>query len=288
MRYAISNWIYGDEPLRDQFNRLARFGYEGIELVGEPRRYSVSEVIKLSGEFGVKVSSMLGWSIWGIPGRDGASPDEEERSAALKYCQECVNLASALEAAILVVLPAPAGRTAPTGAPQSEEQWMAGYQQEWDLAIDSLGKLCAYAGERGVMLALEPINRYETFLITNVDQALRFINEVGADNLKLHLDTFHMNIDEASLAGAVQRAGDLLVNMHVSDSNREAPGRGHIDFSDLAKALKEINYNGYLTLEPVPPGSDPLLTTRMSNNYHLRDVYAEESIGYLKRIAKSI
>ena len=97
-----------------------------------------------------------------------------------------------------------------------------------------------------------------------------------------------MNIDEASLAGAVQRAGDLLVNMHVSDSNREAPGRGHIDFSDLAKALKEINYNGYLTLEPVPPGSDPLLTTRMSNNYHLRDVYAEESIGYLKRIAKSI
>ena len=109
MQYAISNWIYGNEPLRDQFIRLAQYGYEGIELVGEPDRYSIPEVKGLCKEFGVRVSSVLGWSIWGIPGRDSDSPDENERSAALEYCKSCVDLASELGAPILVVLPGLAG-----------------------------------------------------------------------------------------------------------------------------------------------------------------------------------
>ncbi len=125
MRYAISNWIYGNEPLREQFTRLVRFGYEGIELVGEPDRFSVKEIKDLCREFDIQVSSVLGWSIYGIPGRDGASPDEEERRAALQYCQKCVDLASELEAPIMVIIPAPAGRTTPTGAPGSRRRWMA-------------------------------------------------------------------------------------------------------------------------------------------------------------------
>ncbi len=183
-------------------------------------------------------------------------------------------------------MPAPAGRTAPSGIPKSESEWFAGYQIEWDLAIDSVSKLAAYAAERDVTLGLEPINRYETFMITNVDQALQFITEVGSENLKLHLDTFHMNIEEPNLADAIHRANELLVNMHVSDSNREATGRGHIDFASLMDALYDINYTGVLTLEPVPPGSDPLLATRMSKNLELRDIYAEESIRHLSQFEK--
>ena len=288
MKYAVSNWIYGDEPLRDQFIRLARYGYQGIELVGEPERYTISEVKMLCERFDIQVSSILGWSIWGIPGRDGTSPDEGERSAALDYGKSCVDLASTLKAPILVVIPAPAGRTAPSGSPEIEETWLAGYQDEWHLAVDSLGKLSAYAAERGVMLGLEPINRYETFLVYNLDQALHLVEQVGSQNLKLHLDTFHMNIDETNLVEAVQKAGDLLINMHVSDSNREAPGRGHIDFMDLLRALKQINYNGYLTLEPVPPGSNPLLMSKMRENTPLRDIYAQESIAFLRDIESQL
>ncbi len=288
MRYAISNWIYGDEPLREQFARLARFGYEGIELVGEPERYSVKELKHLCKEFGILVSSVLGWSIYGIPGRDAASPDEDERRAALQYCQKCVDLAGELEAPIMVIIPAPAGRTAPAGAPASQDEWLAGYQLEWDLVVESLGRLASYATQQGVVLGLEPINRYETFLVNNNDQALRMIEEVGSDQLKIHLDTFHMNIDENDLPGAVRFAAGLLVNIHISDSNREAPGRGHIDFPSLISAIKEISYAGYLTLEPVPPGSDPLLVTRMPKNFGLRDVYAQESITYLQKVDASI
>jgi D-psicose/D-tagatose/L-ribulose 3-epimerase len=288
MLYAISNWIYGDEPLRDQFARLARFGYQGIELVGEPARYSIDEVRALCKEFEIPVTSILGWSIWGIPGRDAASPDPDERAAALDYGRQCIDLASALEAPILVVLPAPAGRTAPTEAPQLEDDWLSGYQTEWELAVDSLRRLAGYAGERGVILGLEPINRYETFLVNNLDQALRLIAEVGSGQLKLHLDTFHMNLEEESIAGAISRAGDRLVNLHVSDSNREAPGQGHFDFASLIRALKENDYQGFLTLEPVPPGSDPLLMTRMSKNFDLRDRYARQGIQYLQLVDKSI
>lgn len=286
MRYAVSNWIYGDEPLGDTFSRLSSLGYHGIELVGEPTRYSIAEIKTLCEEYGIAITSILGWCIWGIPGRDVCSPDKAEREAALDYGKGCIDLASTVGAPIFVVLPAPAGRTAPSGMPKSESEWFAGYQIEWDLAIDLVSKLAEYAAECGVTLGLEPINRYETFMITNVDQALQFITDVGSENLKLHLDTFHMNIEEPNLADAIRRANELLVNMHISDSNREAPGRGHIDFASLMDALYDINYTGVLTLEPVPPGSDPLLVTRMSKNLELRDIYAEESIRHLRQFEK--
>lgn len=288
MRYAISNWIYGPEPLSDQFARLARFGYQGIELVGEPDRYSVADVRALSRKFHIPVTSVLSWCLADIPGRDPASPDPEERAKALEYGRKCVDLANALEAPILVVLPAPAGRTAPVGAPKDEQAWLECYQREWDQAVDSLRQLASHAEARGVLLGLEPINRYETFLVNNLDQALKFIAQVGSDQLRLHLDTFHMNLEEADISDTIRRAGEHLVNLHVSDSNRQAPGLGHFDFSSLIRALMEIGYAGCLTLEPVPPGSDPLLMSVMSKNLALRDLYAQKGIQHLQHIESTL
>jgi sugar phosphate isomerase/epimerase len=287
VRYAISNWIYGNEPLRESFARLARYGYEGIDLQGEPSRYDTSEVLKLCDEFGIKVTSVLSWCIWGIPGRDMASPDDAERSAAAQYGRACIDLAAELNAPVLAVLPAPAGRTAPSGSPKDEEAWQAAYKADWGRAVDSLRQAADYAALRDVTLALEPINRYETFLVTNLEQALQFLSDVGADNLKLQLDTFHMNLEEPDMAGAVRRAGKLLVNLHVSDSNRETPGRGHTDFAALLGALRDIKYEGLLALEPVPPGSDPLLAAQMTRNLPLRDAYAEEGIRYLRMLEQT-
>lgn len=288
MRYAISNWIYPGEPLRETFARLARYGYDGVELVGEPDRISPEEVRALSKEYSIPVVSVLTWCIWGIPGRDMASPDEEERRAAGAYGRRCVDLAVAVGAPIVVVLPAPAGRTAPVGKPQGEKAWKEAWDREWALAVESLKDLAVYAQQRGITLALEPINRYETHLVSTTDQALRMLEAVGADNLKIHLDTFHMNIEEADMAAAIRRAGDLLVNMHISDSNRMPPGRGHTDFRALLRALREIHYTGALVLEPVPPGPDALLAVTFSENIAMRDAYAEESIRYLQGIEREI
>ena len=84
MKYSISNWIYGDEPLRVTFQRLRKYGYDGVELVGEPRRYDIQEVKRLCQEFGLSVLSVLGWSIWPLE-RDLAHPDPQMRQKALKY-----------------------------------------------------------------------------------------------------------------------------------------------------------------------------------------------------------
>lgn len=286
MRYAVNNWIYGDEPLRTTFERLARFGYEGIEFVGEPSRFSVSEIKQLSEEFNLPVTSVLGWCIWGIPGRDLSNPDEQERQGAMRYGQQCIDFAVEVGASVFIVIPAAAGRTVPTGDPQTEDAWQLAYQAEWDNAVAAIRQTAAYAAERDITLALEPINRYETFLVTNLEQALKFLDDVGADNLKLNLDTFHMNIEEPDLAGAIRRAGDLLANMHVSDSNRQAPGRGHMDYAALLNALNDIQFEGAFVLEPVPPGSNPILMSQFPSNEKLRDIYAEESLGYLRQIEK--
>ncbi|MFP3853605.1 MAG: TIM barrel protein, partial [Anaerolineales bacterium] len=188
----------------------------------------------------------------------------------------------------LVVIPAPAGRTAPIGTPDTQEAWEAAHRREWELAVDSVRQAARYAAERGVELALEPINRYETYLVTNLAEALAFINEVDMDNLHVHLDTFHMNIEESSPAEAILRAGDQLVNLHVADSNRETPGRGHLDFAGILNALQETGYEGVLALEPVPPGSDPLLVSQFPKNRPLRDIYAKEGIAYLKQIEANL
>jgi sugar phosphate isomerase/epimerase len=285
MHYAVSNWIYGDEPLEDVFKRLQRYGFDGIELVSEPERYNVQEVRRLSEAYQIRVCSVLSWCLANIPGRDPAHPDPAERHKAADYLARCVDFAAEVGAPIVVVLPAPAGRTAPVGIAMTEAEWEAGYRREWQAAVEGTHDLAGYAREKNITLAIEPLNRYESFLVTNLQTARRFIQDVQATNVKVHLDTFHMSIEERDLAGVVREAGELLVNMHVSDSNRETPGRGNTDFAGIVKSLREISYAGYLVLEPVPPGSNPVFDATRPGFFHLRDDYAREGIQFLKNLA---
>lgn len=261
--------------------RLRRFGYHGIELKGEPAEYDPREVKGLCEEFDLQVFSVLGWSIWPLE-RDLAHPDPQFRQKALDYATQCVDLASAVGAALVVVIPASAGRTSPLGDVSTAQRWTAAAEREWNHAVQSVRTAAAYAERQRIRLAVEPINRYESFLINNVDQGLRFVSEVGSSAVKLHLDTFHMNIEETDLAEAIRQAGDLLVNMHVSDSNRQAVGCGHTDFEAILRALEEIDYQGVLTLEPTPPHPNALMAADMECYSPLRDVYAEESIALLR------
>lgn len=288
MRYAINNWVYNDEPLRDTFARLAKYGYDGVELKGEIQQYDVAEVKALCREFSLQVTSVLGWNIYPIPGRDLASPDETERWAALRYGGECIDFADAVGAQVFVVIPAPANRVAPVGNPPDPKAWMEAAKVEWDLAVDSIRKTAKYAAKFGIELAVEPINRYETYMVTTVDDVLRFNADVNEPNVKINLDAFHMNIDEVDPAQAVRKAGANLIHFHAADSNRLAPGRGHTDFKAILFALKEVGFKGAFVLEPVPPYPAPGIAISMPEYTHLRDAFAEESIRYLKAIEASL
>lgn len=288
MKYSISNWIYGDEPLRETFQRLKKYGYDGVELMAEPRHYDVAEINALCREFGLKVLSLAGMYPWPTEDRDLANPDPEVRKRAVGYLKECVDFAVAVGAPLIIVVPAAITRTAPLGQFKSEEEWMEAAEREWNFAVESVRSAATYAEKKGILLAIEPINRYESFLVNSAEHGLRFISEVGSEAVRLHLDTFHMNIEEKDPPGAIRKAGELLVNFHVADSNREAVGRGHIDFRAIVKALKDINYQWTLALEPLPPVPDPYIASRLKRYKPLRDIYAEECIKRLREYEREV
>lgn len=142
-------------------------------------------------------------------------------------------------------------------------------------------EICRLLKENNIRLTLEAWNRYETYLITKLDMALKMVNEVGLENVGVMGDTFHMNIEESNMGDAIRNVGKKLYYLHIADSNRAAPGRGHIDFEEIAQALKDIDYNGWISMELLPAAANPFSGIVQEEFY---DQYTEESITYLKKL----
>ena len=115
--------------------------------------------------------------------------------------------------------------------------------------LEVLGNSVRRAEELGVTIGLEAINRYETNLGRTLSECKRLVQAIGSPSMKVVGDTFHMNIEEASMAGAIADAGPMLAHLQVEDSHRLSPGGGHIDFPPLIEALRRINYRGFLSFE---------------------------------------
>jgi sugar phosphate isomerase/epimerase len=125
------------------------------------------------------------------------------------------------------------------------------------IVIDCLRKCTEFAKEYNIGLTLEPVNRYESNFINTLNEGIEFIKRVGASNLGLLADTFHMNIEEVSIYDNIVQAKDYITHVHFADSNRWAPGCGHLDFAKIVQTLKKINYQGYVSAEILPfPDSD--------------------------------
>jgi sugar phosphate isomerase/epimerase len=283
-KYIISNWVYGEEDLKVTFDRLQRFGYDGIELMGEPEKYNNAEIKTLVKKTGVKVMTLAG--IYTAE-RDLSDPDHSIRANAVKYVKDCCDFANDLGAEVVIVVPSEVTRTKPHNCnPLDEYDWLRAFDEEWKYAVESIGEAGLYAEKKGVMLAIEPANRFEVLLVNTGEQGLKMMNEVNLSSVKLHLDTFHMNIEDANPANSIRQAGSALINFHVADSNRQAVGEGHIDWDAHVKALIDIGYIRTLSLEPLPPVADTYLAANIQRFKPLRDEYAKLSIERLKEIEK--
>lgn len=127
----------------------------------------------------------------------------------------------------------------------------------YGMLAESLRALAAAAAEAGTVLVLEPINRYEIDTFPTVGSALAFLDQYGLDDVQLLPDAFHMNIEEADIFEAFRSATGRIGHIHASDTNRYAPGTGHLDYSALFRVLREIGYDGYLAVESPPvPSAD--------------------------------
>ncbi len=118
-------------------------------------------------------------------------------------------------------------------------------------ALEGLAVFANEANQSGVGLIIEPLNRYEGNYLNTIDEAIEVIEELGSENIGILADTFHMNIEEGSMAEAIRVAGRRLRHVHLSDSNRQPPGDGHIDFEPVVDVLHELPYTGYVSAEVV-------------------------------------
>ena len=123
-------------------------------------------------------------------------------------------------------------------------------QGDWGRSVESLRALAGPAADCGVTLGIEVLNRFEGYLCNTAEEGVRFVKDVDAPNVKVMLDTFHMNIEETSMGGAIRTAGPLLGHFHVGECNRRVPGKGRMPWNEIAEALTDIGYDGNVVMEP--------------------------------------
>lgn len=238
MHLSMHNWMRA-EALETTMARLQRYGYESIEISGEPEHLDTREVRRLLARYDLRC--------WGsvtlmLEDRNLLARDEGQRAASVKYVKDCVTMVKELNGEEMTIVPGTVGKIEPDSTPEDEWRW----------AVESLQEVYEHSQNAGVKLALEPLNRFETYFLNRGDQALDLASEVGSA-CGVCLDTFHLNIEEADMLATIRSAGDRLVDFHVADNNRMAPGMGALDWPAIVQTLRDIGYEGALTVEFVAP-----------------------------------
>ena len=238
MHLSMHNWMRA-EPIEVTIARLAKYGYKSIEISGEPEKYDTKEVRGLLNQYGL--------SCWGsvtlmFPGLCFPAADEATRARTVKYVKDCITMVKELDGQEMTIVPGTVGKVNPDSTPE----------KEWDWAVEGLKEVYDHAQKAGVRMALEPLNRFETYFVSRADQALALAEAVGPD-CGVCLDTFHLNVEEADMLASIRRAGPRLVDFHVADNNRLACGMGALNWTAIVRTLKDIGYDGALTVEFVAP-----------------------------------
>jgi D-psicose/D-tagatose/L-ribulose 3-epimerase len=273
VKASVSTWIFGPRPIDSVIATIHRLGYHGIELRGEPDVYDPASLRSDLDARGMITTSICGMYPGPASGelRDLAHPDASERRRAVAYVTRCIELAYALAAPVVIVTPNPVAKLTPLASPEDE----------WSFAVDAVREAATTAETAGVTLAIEPINRYETYLINSVATARRFAEDVGSPAVGVMIDTFHANIEDPDLTSAVLTAGERLMHVHMADSNRQSLGRGHIDVRSFVRVLRATGYRGALAMEPLPPIANPYVALT-------EGAPLEELIDYLEECVRQL
>jgi sugar phosphate isomerase/epimerase len=221
--------------------RIAGWGYDGVELaIRDPKLVDGDDLIRTVRRHGLDIPAIGTGQAWGEEGLSYTDPDSEVRAAAIERTISHVPFAARTGAVIII------------GLLRGIVRPGVDHEQAMDWLIQALQRCCAAARPHGVRIALEPICRYETTLINSSAQGLELLKHVGAENMGLLLDTFHMNIEEPVIEDSVRACGDRIFHFHVADSNRWYPGAGHLNFESVLGALYSTGYQGYVSGEFMP------------------------------------
>jgi D-psicose/D-tagatose/L-ribulose 3-epimerase len=191
-------------------------------------------------EMGVVVCGAFG------PDRNISSLDPGVRDTAREYLYWLIDAAEFLGSENVI-----GPMYSAVGKPRLESA--ADRETEWGFAVSELKAACQYAAKKGVKLAFEPLNRFETDLVNIVEQGMKLIADVGEPNIGLHIDTFHMHLEEKDSAAAIRLGGNRIFHVHACENDRGVPGTGQVAWNSVMEALKEIGYDGNLVIESFTP-----------------------------------
>jgi D-psicose/D-tagatose/L-ribulose 3-epimerase len=267
-------WIYGDAPLDKTLGRVAAAGCDGIELPGEPDGMDAAEVRGLLARHRLTAVALTASCKSPETRRDLAHPDPAVRRDAVAYIGRCLRFAAETGVPVVQMLPSGETRLAP----------LAGREDEWRWSVEAMRSAAREAERVRVRLAVEPVNRYEAYLVTSVGDALCYLDAISSPWVGLTCDWFHANIEERSIPEAIREAGPRLLHVHVADTNRQGLGRGHLDVDACLAALREVEYAGALVLEVTAPGPDPFRPIKDARSAETVDGFLSESVARLRKL----
>jgi D-psicose/D-tagatose/L-ribulose 3-epimerase len=267
---------FSNETL-DLIDKTAEMGFDGAEItlidIGPVDVEKTAERLRACGLECVACAVMTNDA-------NPISPDPAVRQQAVKRLEQCVEIADGLGARML---------SGPVYAPVGYLVGRRRTEDEWGWCRDVLREAAKKAQQYGVTIALEFLNRFETFFINTSEDAVKMCKDVGEPNLKVHFDTFHANIEEKNLVEAVRKTGEFLGHVHASENDRGMIGSGHIDYPGVFLALKELGYDEWVVIESFGSSFKELAAACCIWRDLLPDpeVFAREGLKYLKGIASA-
>ena len=276
IQFCVNTWILGHTPLAAAVSRAAALGFDGIELlVDEPAEYKPDEVKRLVRDAGIEIFTIC--TNFSSPDRILSHPDSEVRKSALDYVMGCVNLATSVGARSVLIVPSQVAATTP----------ITTREEDFQRAVKPMREAAEYAGERQILLTIEPINRFEAGLVHSLAEAIELAELVHHDNCRVMGDTFHMQMEEGDgIPNAIRRAGHYwLQHLHASDNTREAPGMGTMPWPEILRALHDIDFEGYISLEPLPRGFSP---TDDGFPIQRHDTELRRGLSYLREVQEAV
>jgi D-psicose/D-tagatose/L-ribulose 3-epimerase len=277
---GVNAWVWASPVTTAELEKLAAhvagMGFDWIEVPLE----SLDDLDHARGaaiirEHGLGVSACAAMG----PDRDLIHPDEGIRTNGMNYIRGAIQATHNLGATNLVgPIYSAVGRT-----------WQATPEEracDTDLLVNQLRALAEFAGNHGVVLCIEPLNRFETSFINLAAQAVEVIDRVDHPACQILLDTFHMNIEEKSLGDAIRTAGPRLKHVHGCENDRGSPGSGNVAWNDVATALKDIQYDGPIVIESFTTKVQSIARAAAiwRSLAPTQDALAEDGLRFLKKL----
>jgi D-psicose/D-tagatose/L-ribulose 3-epimerase len=243
MKFGVNTWVWVSPLTTDELKNLApkvaELGFDWIEVPLEgldDLDHAKGAAIIKDYNLGVSACAAMG------PDRDLIHPDKAIRDNGVAYLKGAIDATATLGGTNLVgPLYSAVGRT----WQQTPEE----RAKDLDMLVANLKELAAYAGDKGVVLCVEPLNRFETSFINLATQAIEVVDRVNHPACQIMLDTFHMNIEEKSLGDAIRMVGKRLKHVHACENDRGAPGSGNVTWQDVKQGLKDVGYDGPVVIE---------------------------------------